>query len=447
MNKLFFLLFLSLLFTMKVFGAEVDTNNRLKNNKLTLTIIGDKHPVMVRIPPPASYTNKSITLSGGAKIIVNFNNFSAPAKIAFQKAVDIWASQIYSPVKIRIDAYWRTLEDSSVLGSCSPTDYLSDYDGMPFSNTYYPIALAEKLAGKNLNDTVDFEMIANFNKDASWYFDTDGNTPSTKYDFVSVVLHEICHGLGFISSFSVDRGLGSWGWGMDTPLIFDRFIVDYNGNSLQNSAVYPNNSVELKKALTSNLLNFSGPLLKAEFGETASLYAPAIWKPGSSISHVSNSYGTGSESLMTYSINYGKSIHDPGVMTVGVLEEIGWKQLIIKHEPIKNLEGISNVTISAKISSDFSTPIINPKLYYSKDSSDYIELLLSKNAFDPTLYSASIPISKNVDVNYYITADDKFGRTFKIPATSPQIRFLRKLNITQTIFYFRYKTPFFLIPL
>jgi hypothetical protein len=413
---------LLLFYSLTSFGTENATQKRLKNNKTTLRIIGDEKPVMIRIPPPDSYLNKSATLSGGAKIYVTYTGFTTQAKNAFQKAVDIWASQVYSPVKIKIDATWRTLEES-VLGSCGSSDYFMDQDGLPYSNTYYPVALAEKLTGENLNDSVDFEMIANFNKNVDWYLKSDGNTPSTMYDFISVVLHEICHGLGFISSFSVDRGLGSWGWGSQTPIVYDRYVIDSWNNSLLSGDIYPNNSLELKEALTSKSLYFNSPLLNAEFGKSAILYAPGSWESGSSISHVSSSYGTGTESMMTYSINKGKSIHDPGVLARSILDELGWKQLRIVHDAIINSEEISNVNISAKIFSDFSTPIINPKLHFSKDSSEYIELGLKNSSNDSTLYSATIPITKNVDVSYYLTADDKYGRSFHIPVSSPEINY------------------------
>ena len=55
-------------------------------------------------------------------------------------------------------------------------------------------------------DVGEQDIITSFNSHAAvdWYFGTDGNTPSRRRDFVSVVLHEIGHGLGFISFATVD---------------------------------------------------------------------------------------------------------------------------------------------------------------------------------------------------------------------------------------------------
>jgi hypothetical protein len=419
MKKLNFIILLLILYSLSASGIIHPANNRLIVNGPTLKIIGDEKAVMIRIPPPPDFLNKSAKNISGAKVVVIYNGFSEPAKAAFQDAVDIWASLIISPVTIRIDAYWRTLT-SDVLGSCGPTNYYRGYDGMPFSDTFYPISLAEKLAGESINDTSDFEMIANFNSSANWYLGTDGNTPADKYDFVSVVLHEICHGLGFTGSYSVNNGLGSWGWGNGSPFVYDRYIYDSYNVSLLNTSFYPNNSSELKAALTSQNVFFKGPLVKTEFGKNISLYAPNPWNSGSSVYHISNDYSSGNESLMTYSLNKGKSVHNPGVLALSVLNEMGWKDLRIKHQPVINSEIIGFVEITANIIPDFSTQVINPKLHYSIDSSEYVEVNLSKNHVDTTLFKASIPIVKSGDISYYITAGDKYGRSFKIPVTSPE---------------------------
>jgi len=417
------LLFTTLLFLIiSVSGAEKTTEKRIKLDKPTVKIVADETPLMLRIPPPASYTNKSGSVSNGAKITVTYDGFTNLAKASFQKAVDIWASLIQSPVEIKIEAHWRNL-GAGTLGSCGPTNYYLGYDGMPEENTYYPISLAEKLAGKDLNDSTDFEMIANFNNSAAWYYGTDGNTPSDKYDLLTVVLHEICHGLGFIGSLSVDNGRGSWGWGTDSPFIFDHHIVDSDKVPLINTSVYPNNSTKLKTALTSGLVYFEGPLLLDAFGKSVLMYAPANWDEGSSIYHVSTVYASSNNGLMNQSLNRGKSVHDPGVIAMGILGEIGWKQIRFQHEPLINTEKIENVTISTNIITDFDTPILNPKLYYSKDSSDYVEVNLSKNSTDTTLYTATIPITSSVYVSYYMTSNDKYGRDFKMPVNAPEISY------------------------
>ena len=62
---------------------------------------------------------------------------------------------------------------------------------------FYPVALAEKIAGKSLNTDLEGDLVLTINSSVNWYMGTDGQTPKTKYDLVTVVLHEVCHGLGF----------------------------------------------------------------------------------------------------------------------------------------------------------------------------------------------------------------------------------------------------------
>jgi hypothetical protein len=117
------------------------------------------------------------------------------------------------------------LKEQNVLGSCGPADFEKDFEGAPRKNIYYPISVAEKIRGIELTGPERPDMIAEFNKDINWYFGTDGNTPSMMYDFVSVVLHEIGHGLGFTGFFfALDNtgGYSFFDWGDATS--FDRLI-------------------------------------------------------------------------------------------------------------------------------------------------------------------------------------------------------------------------------
>jgi hypothetical protein len=69
--------------------------------------------------------------------------------------------------------------------------------GAPDRDAFYSDALADSIQGSD-HRPGEPDIIANFNSDCNnWYFGTDGNTPFGEFDLVSVVLHEIGHGLGF----------------------------------------------------------------------------------------------------------------------------------------------------------------------------------------------------------------------------------------------------------
>jgi len=83
-------------------------------------------------------------------INVNYTGFTAPAQAAFQYAVDIWASLITSSVTINVNAQFAPLAPG-VLGSAGASSIHRNFAGAPIANTWYPQALANSLAGSDLD--------------------------------------------------------------------------------------------------------------------------------------------------------------------------------------------------------------------------------------------------------------------------------------------------------
>ncbi len=258
-------------------------------------------------------------------IDVTYNGFTPQAQAAFQYAVDIWEGLIESNVTIDIVANFTTL-GAGVLGSAGSAYIIRDFSGAPQANTWYPAALGNKLAGTDLV-TNSPDITTNFNSNFSnWYFGTDGNTPAGQYDFVSVVLHELGHGLGFSGLMGYNNGEGSWG-SSGYPGIYDRFTVNGSNQSLINTSLFPNPSTALGNQLTSNNLFFNGSnAVVANGGTKPKLYAPNSWQGGSSYSHLDEAtYAAGNpNSLMTPQIGTAEAIHDPGAITLGIFEDMGW---------------------------------------------------------------------------------------------------------------------------
>ncbi len=268
---------------------------------------------------------------------VTYHSFPPEAQTAFQYAVDIWASLITSPVPIVVDATWMPLFPSGVLGSAGPRNIQANFPGAPMANTWYPNATANKLSGFDL-DAADYDIRARFNSNfTGWYFGTDGNTPSNKWDFVSVVLHELGHGLGFTGSMSVggastngacgSDNVGCWGYGGIYPFVYDRFAVNGAGQSLIDTNLFPNYSAALAAQLTSDNVFFGGAnAVKANGGANVRLYAPSPWAQGSSYSHLDESaFPTGNaQALMTPAIANGEAIHNPGSITLCMFKDMGW---------------------------------------------------------------------------------------------------------------------------
>ena len=272
------------------------------------------------------------------------------SQAAFNYAASIWGSLLNSSVPIKINACWASLEPD-VLGHSAPESHHRNFSGAPVANTWYSAALANALSGTDQNDAdgldddgfngdVDAEMeIAYNDQGIPWYFGTDGNPSMGQYDFVSVVLHEVCHGLGFAGSMWVYGGQGSWGM-EGQPTIYDRFMENGSAQSLLNTSLFPNPSSALAAQLQSNNLYFDGANARAaNGGARPKMYAPSTWQPGSSYAHLDEIFNGTANALMTYSLDDGEAVHDPGQVTMGILKDVGWNPM----QPAPDLSIVTRV--------------------------------------------------------------------------------------------------------
>jgi hypothetical protein len=259
---------------------------------------------------------------------VSFEAFPEAAKAAFQHAIGIWQQFLASPVPIRVQASWTSLPGTA-LASTGATQLYRNFPRAPHRDVWYPVALAEKLEEKELNAGAD--MVLSLNRDIDWYFGTDGRTPAGQMDLVTVVLHEIAHGLGFISSAAAQEGKGTLGE-QQAPLIYDALLENGQGVLL---TWFPNSSEELYEQLTSDRVYLHSPAaMEWNKSRAPQVYAPRSFIPHSSLSHLDESaFPPGdSNALMTASFNRSESIHVPGDILLGILADIGWQTETNKND-------------------------------------------------------------------------------------------------------------------
>lgn len=283
-----------------------------------------------KVPPPEAFLRGELPGGPGeraATITVNYTGFTAQAQAAFQYAVGIWQAQLTSTGPIVVNATFADL-GAGILGSAGATSSHRDFTGATRANTWYADALGNKLFGGDINSSTA-EITANFSSTFTWYYGTDGNTPAGQYDFVSVVLHELCHGLGFAGSGMVSGGVGhvrAWdGFGYNYPRIWDHFVE--NGSAQALLTAFAEGSAALAAQLTGNSLYWNGSNgVSGASGFKPRMYAPATWSQGSSYSHLNETtYPAGNaNSLMTYAIGSAEAIHDPGPITRGMFTDMGW---------------------------------------------------------------------------------------------------------------------------
>lgn len=254
---------------------------------------------------------------------------------AFEYAMSIWETHLESTIPVEIEATWQAL-DANVLGSAGPTR-IAQIPPIGEDNTWYTIAQASAMTGNDIKSTAetDFDIRININCDFdNWYFGQDANPPVNLIDFVTVVLHEIGHGIGFIGSMNGDEDLENAGWGFENsngvaqPIIYDQFAEDGENMSLLNESVYPNPSSQLYDALTGSFdgIFFDGIESSiVNFGSPVRLYSPFPWNPGSSYSHLDqDTFGDTDNALMRPRLDRQFSIHTPGPVMCGMLSDMGW---------------------------------------------------------------------------------------------------------------------------
>ncbi|MGH9225047.1 MAG: hypothetical protein ACRD2W_15005 [Acidimicrobiales bacterium] len=272
--------------------------------------------------PPRPQTAPRADAPSATLAITFAAGFPEAAKAPVQAAVNIWANDVAVPAWTTVRATYTSL-GTGVLAGGSPSFVFRDFDNAPVAGTWYPGPLAEALSGQNLAED-DPDIVIEINTRSDWYYGTDGNVPSGRYDLMSVVLHEVAHGLGFLGTMNVSGNSGTWGIGSPPrPDIYDRFIEDAGGQKLPN---YANNSTSLANALRSDQVFFDSPRTNQGQSDRIRLYAPNPWNPGSSISHFDEAaYPAGSSnSLATPYLNSAEAVHFIGPLALCVLEALGW---------------------------------------------------------------------------------------------------------------------------
>ncbi len=276
--------------------------------------------------------------SRGATIDITYNFVPAEAQVAIEHAAGIWEGILISDVPIKALVTWAPLGNST-LGITFPNGR-KDFPDAPLPQTWYATALANSIAGAELNpEENDFEFFLNSGN--NWYYGTDGATPNGQYDLVSIALHEMGHGLGFVGLSKKEGTQGSLGlllqsdfaplvtsfpWPqLDTlPGVFDRFLAHPQNGPLE---LMENPGTALGSTMTSNQLRFNGAFaMDANDGVEPRIYSPSVFALGSSCVHLNEStYPEGNPNeLMTPFSSAGNANHWPGPLCLAIMRDIGW---------------------------------------------------------------------------------------------------------------------------
>lgn len=254
-------------------------------------------------------------------------------RIAFEYAAQLWAAQVVSRVEVRISADFDPTLDctasSTTLGVAGPVSVFRDFAGAPRAGTFYPSALADALAGEDLAPEED-DITASFNSafgatcpfPAGWYYGLDGLPAGEDSDFVTVVLHELGHGFGFLTLVDVDSGARY----MNHDDVFMTLLLDRRTETTFDAMT---NAQRRSATEATGSVVWNGPQVTAASGVLsggvdplgrAEMYAPPFAQAGSSLSHWSDAVRP-LEIMMPF---FEAPLHDVG-LAAPALADMGWQ--------------------------------------------------------------------------------------------------------------------------
>jgi len=249
----------------------------------------------------------------------------------FEHAAKLWEAVVGSNVTIVVSAKFDPLTCTAtqgVLGSAGPISVFSNFSNAPVVNTWYPVSLANSLANSDLSTNADISATFNsaidnnnncFNN-TNWYYGLDNSRPGGTIELLSVVLHELGHGLGFSTFVDISTGVRLNNRNDTFMLNLEDHSAGQTWNQLTDAGrlASSTDTADLHWAgvnVTALIANYTAGVNQGHIR----MYAPGTLRQGSSVSHFSNALvpnelmepiGTGPKS-------------GPG-LALQLMQDIGW---------------------------------------------------------------------------------------------------------------------------
>lgn len=245
------------------------------------------------------------------------SDMPADAQDAFDYALDILEDMFVADVDITLDVVWEDVP-GNVIGFAGSGAWRANLSFHPEPNKWYPEALTNEYKGSQHNSGPDIDVT--LDSSANWYFGTDGNPGWNEIDLVTVIIHEVSHGLGFTGTANSNGTPANTtvGW-LNWPNIYDPYVEDGAGVSILS---LPNNSQTLLDALTGDDLYFNGIYTNGSNGGTPpKIKSDDPYIQGSSYSHLADEFAD--ETMRSFIVT-GDAIHTMDTLGISMMRDMGW---------------------------------------------------------------------------------------------------------------------------
>ena len=332
LNKLFLTLFCLFSF--------ISTNVNAANNQGKVIIV-----------PITGFTDNTPASPVGG----NYHDTIGEQRLAvFERAAFIWSTILNLDYNITVDASFASLycsSGSATLGYAGPNRVKK------INNVWYATAQANQISKSDTSGTYS-DIYADFNSDIDngcyngapngWYYGLDNNPPSGKEALLDVVLHEIAHGLGFLTFVDADTGA----YFNSYPDSYTKQLRDSSNNKLWSNMT----NSERISSFRSNTLFWAGSnantFADSVFPDNAGyidnsirMHNPSNYSAGSSVSHIST-YATPNQLMEPYNTNDGV---EP-VVEPYMLKDMGFK---LKED----LNNDAPIALDYSVTTSENTPI------------------------------------------------------------------------------------------
>jgi hypothetical protein len=278
--------------------------------------------------PTAEHVNPR-TISAHHFTFTLATSFPSEALNCFLIAGQLLSIHLDLSTEVYVEASWSPAGSVNNLGSAGST-YLWSSGGVWRVDSLHNEIIEMGQASP------DPDIVANFNSIfPAWSFATDGSTGAGEYDLVTVIMHELCHGLGFSGLDFNSTGAGniichynpSTGQCYGTlPSAFEQYLRTSPGGVSISSYFTSGSQATYENIYTSGTgLNFSYTAC-GKAGPNGRIYTPDPYESGSTGSHFDESlYATGTPaSLMTPTLAGGEVLHHPGGHVLDTFECMGY---------------------------------------------------------------------------------------------------------------------------